>query len=203
MTDRYQIDQPFGLVLAGGRSSRMGGGDKVLLPIGDATLLDQVISRISQQVQGLALSANGDPARFMRFGLPVLPDLRADHPGPLAGLAAGLRWLAAKGGTWLLMVAGDTPFVPVDLVPRLLDGALSAQCPVALAEDAAGLHPTAGLWHVSVAPLIDERLARGQLKLADAGQAAGLARVRFAGDGAFFNINTPDDLAEARRRATL
>jgi molybdenum cofactor guanylyltransferase len=202
MTDRYQIDQPFGLVLAGGRSIRMGDGDKVLLAFGGLTILDQVIDRIAPQVQELALSANGDVTRFSRFGLPVLPDLTADYPGPLAGLAAGLVWLSKKG-TWLLMVAGDTPFLPGDLVPRLLDGALSAQCPVAFAEDDTGLHPTAGLWHVSVAPLVDEHLALGQFKVADLAAAAGLVRVRFPGEGAFFNVNTPDDLNEARRRAAL
>jgi molybdenum cofactor guanylyltransferase len=202
MTDTYQLDQPFGLVLAGGRSSRMGGGDKVLLPFADLTLLDLVIDRISPQVQQLALSANGDAARFSRFGLPVLPDLTADFAGPLAGLAAGLKWLANKG-SWLVMVAGDTPFLPGDLVPRLLDAALSAQAPVAFAEDDTGLHPTAGLWHISVASLLADHLARRQLKVTDLANAAGLARVRFPGAQSFFNVNTADDLAMARRLAGL
>ena len=79
---------PLGVILAGGRATRMGGGDKGLLPLGGATLLDQVIARLAPQVAGMALNANGDPARFADWGLPVLPDSVADYPGPLAGVLA-------------------------------------------------------------------------------------------------------------------
>ena len=81
-----------GIVLAGGRSSRMGGGDKALLQLGGRTLLAHVIERLSQQVDEIVLNANGDPARFASFGLPIAPDAIGGHAGPLAGVHAGIAW---------------------------------------------------------------------------------------------------------------
>ncbi len=131
----------FGLVLAGGQGRRMGGADKALLPFADGTLLDQAVARLGPQVDRLAVSANGDPARLSRFGLPVLPD---DTPlGPLSGLLVGLRWAAAEGATHLVTVPVDAPFLPGDLVPRLL---LAGDGGPAVAQAGGRLHPVCGLW---------------------------------------------------------
>ncbi|WP_292582805.1 NTP transferase domain-containing protein, partial [Mesorhizobium sp.] len=80
-----------GIILAGGQSRRMGGGDKTLLVLGGRSLLDHVVARLVPQVGPLALSANGDPARFARFGLPVLADTVEGHAGPLAGILTGIE----------------------------------------------------------------------------------------------------------------
>jgi len=103
-----------GVVLAGGRSSRMGGGDKCLQMLGDSPLLAHVIARLKPQVSDIVISANGDPARFAPFGLPVVADTLAEFAGPLAGVEAALAWVAANrpGVSWAVTVPGDTPFFP-------------------------------------------------------------------------------------------
>src|SRR5436305_919366 len=113
--------ETFGLVLAGGLARRMGGGDKALIRIGDATILQRTLARLKPQVSGIVLNANGDPARFAAFGLPVVADSVPDFAGPLAGILAGLDWAAANRSEieWVVSVPGDCPFLPHDLVAKL------------------------------------------------------------------------------------
>ena len=115
------VPATFGLVLAGGLARRMGGGDKARIKIGGVTILDSVLATLSGQVQGMVINANGDPARFADTGLDVVADSVPDFAGPLAGILAGLDYLAAQdnGIEWLLSVPGDCPFLPDDLVERL------------------------------------------------------------------------------------
>ena len=110
-----------GVVLAGGLARRMGGGDKPLREIGGRTILARVIARLEPQCECLAINANGDPERFASFGLPVIADGVKGHPGPLAGILAGLDWAAANRpkAAWVLSAPGDCPFLPRDLVARL------------------------------------------------------------------------------------
>lgn len=124
------MTKPLGVILAGGRATRMGGGDKGLLPLGEGRLIDHVLERLGGQVSGIALNANGDPARFSDLGLPVIPDTLPDYPGPLAGVLAGLDWAAEAGTETIVTVAADTPFFPRDLVATL-DAALRRHDPSA------------------------------------------------------------------------
>ncbi len=183
-----------GLVLAGGRASRMGGGDKCLLPLGDVTVLDALLARLTPQVAAMAISANGDAGRFRRFGLPVLSDL-AQHAGPLAGVAAGLAWAASLNATVLLTVPGDTPFIPRDLAVRLVPAP-------AWAESGGAVHPLVALWPATAAaPLFAWLEGGGSLRVRTFGEAIGMRAVVFdETPEPFFNINTPDDLAEAQSR---
>ena len=126
------------LILAGGNASRLGGGDKPLLLLGTTTLLDLLLAALRPQASALAISANGDPSRFARFGLPVLPDASA-HAGPLAGVATGLAWAASLGADALLTVPGDTPFIPKNLASRLGQ-------PPAWAVSGNAIHPLIALW---------------------------------------------------------
>lgn len=186
-----------GLILAGGEARRMGGADKALLPFGAAgqTLLSNAIDRFAPQVAGLALSANGDPARFATFGLPVLPDA-APSQGPLSGLLAGMTWAAAQGATALATVPVDGPFLPPDLVPRLCLAAEGADGAPALASSPSGLHPTFGLWPLSLAPALAAFLASpAKPRIRDFAQAHGLREAPFPQDLAFANANRPEDLA--------
>ncbi|MGI1662876.1 molybdenum cofactor guanylyltransferase MobA [Palleronia sp. KMU-117] len=195
--------QPSGVILAGGLALRLGGGDKGLLPLDGPTILDHVIDRLGPQVAGLALSANGDPARFARLGLPVLPDSMPGHPGPLAGVLAGLDWAAGRGDEAIVTAAADTPFLPEDLVPRLLLAAETAGAPIALAATPDGRHPTFGLWPVALRDDLRAALAQGTRKVTDWADRHGAATALFP-DGPFdpfFNVNTPDDLARARALA--
>ena len=190
-----------GVILAGGKATRMGGADKALVPLGPVPMVAHVIRRLSPQVDGLALNANGDPAHYSGFGLPVVPDTLPGQPGPLACLLAGMRWAAERGASQIVTAAADTPFLPDDLVPRLEAAAVGAGAPIALAETASGLHPTFGLWPVALADALDRALAEGSRKLASWALDQGAVRVRFDDRPVdpFFNVNTPGDLDEAGR----
>lgn len=188
-----------GLILAGGEGRRMGGADKALLPLAGRTLLDQVLDRFAPQVAGLALSANGDPARLAGFGLDILTDATGDRLGPMAGLAAGLGWLARQGGTHLATVPVDAPFLPCDLVARLADAVAGDPGAIALAESGGRLHPTCGLWPLSLGPALGRALAAGERRLGQWALAMGARPVVFAATepDQFLNLNTPADLAAA------
>jgi molybdopterin-guanine dinucleotide biosynthesis protein A len=197
-----------GVILAGGLARRMGGGDKALLPVAGRPLLAQVIARMAPQVEAVVLNANGDPARFSDFGLPVVADTVEGFAGPLAGVLAGMRWAAARGFTHVASAAGDTPFFPGDLVARLA-AELSEHNRIAIAatnDPDRGLseHPTFGLWPVDLADDLETALTTGNMrKVIVWASRHGCARaiIDDAGDYPFFNVNTPDDLAEAERIA--
>jgi molybdopterin-guanine dinucleotide biosynthesis protein A len=190
------------VVLAGGRATRMGGGDKALRMLGGRALLDHVLARVGPQVAGVALNANGDPARFAAWGLPVLGDPVAGFPGPLAGVLAGLVWAREFGAVDILVVPTDTPFLPADLVVRLRAGRGGAA--VACAVSAGRVHPVVGLWRVELAGALEAGLASGERRVETWLRARGLAEVGFPADAgggdAFANVNTPEELADAARR---
>ncbi|MEM7499518.1 MAG: molybdenum cofactor guanylyltransferase MobA [Pseudomonadota bacterium] len=198
------------VILAGGLARRMGGGDKALLEVAGRPLLAHVIARLDRQVEALALNANGDPARFERFGLPVLADTVDGFAGPLAGVLAGMRWAALQGFTHVASAAGDTPFFPPDLVVRL-EAALGPGQRIAIAatEDPrrGGLaeHPTFGLWPADLADDLEAALRGDMRKVIVWASRHGCARAVFPEGAAmpFFNVNTPEDLAEAGRLAAL
>ncbi len=195
-----------GILLAGGMARRMGGGDKILRLVSGRTMLDRVIERVRPQVGALAVSANGDPARFGAAGLPVLPDTVPGLPGPLAGILAGLDWAAALPGvTHLASFAGDTPFLPRDLVARL-GAALPGGADAACAASAGRLHPVFGLWPLDGraglrAALVGEHLR----KVEDWARRHRLTVVDFPAVpfDPFFNVNRSEDLAAADRIAVL
>ncbi|MCY1127710.1 molybdenum cofactor guanylyltransferase [Frigidibacter sp. RF13] len=188
----------FGLILAGGAGQRMGGADKALLPFGAGSLLSSAIERFEPQVEMLALSANGDPARFGAFDLPVLPDKDGGGAGPMAGLLAGLDWAGATGATHLATMAVDTPFIPGDLVARLM---LAGDGGPAIAESADRAHPTAGLWPVALRAPLEAALARAERRLGQWADQVGAARATFPATepDPFMNVNTQEELATAAR----
>ncbi|MEM7489328.1 MAG: molybdenum cofactor guanylyltransferase MobA [Pseudomonadota bacterium] len=190
--------QPHGVILAGGRATRMGGGDKGRLTVGGLPLIAHVLARIGPQVDRIALNANGDPARWADLGLPVLPDPLPDHPGPLAGVLAGLDWAAGLGCPHIVTAAADTPFLPPDLVPRLLDAAGPSGLALAATEEDGRTwpQPTFGLWPTALRDDLRAALEHGTRKILHwtDRHAPGLA---IFPEAHFFNINTPDDLARA------
>ena len=190
-----------GVILAGGKATRMGGGDKGMREIGGRRLIDHVIERLTPQVSAIVLNANGDPSRFGEFGFPVLPDSLPDYPGPLAGVLAALDWAAENGVNHVVSVAADTPFFPLDLVEALNKAAGPEGLALAASPDETSRvqrQPTFGLWPVALRRDLRAALEGGLRKIVlwtdqhQAGQAV------FSADyDPFFNVNTPEDLAAA------
>jgi len=192
------------VVLAGGQSSRMGGGDKCLLPLGGQPMLAHVIDRIAPQVEALVLNANGDAARFASFGLPVVADSVAGFAGPLAGVLAGMDWAAENGFSHIVSVAADSPFFPPRLVAGLRFACEAAGQPMAMVHsprEGGGYfrQPTFALYDVSDRENLRTALQAGLRKVIQWAEPLGCAPIVFHGFGAdpFFNINTPEDLALA------
>lgn len=205
---------PLGVILAGGQATRMGGGDKALLRLGGQSILTHVIARLAPQVGALALNANGDPARFSAYGLPVLADPITGFAGPLVGVLAGLDWAAGQGAETIVTVAADTPFFPCDLVPRLMLASEGMVHPLVLAatprgeEDTKSMsrgglirHPTFGLWPVALRDDLRAALEEGLRKVVLwTDRHSGREAVFDEAQDPFFNVNTPEDLALAQRR---
>lgn len=186
-----------GVILAGGLATRMGGGDKCLLPLGGAPMLERIIARLAPQVDALALNANGPPGRFAHFGLPVLADSVEGFAGPLAGVLAGLDWAAGEGHEAIVTAAGDTPFFPRDLAARLCETAEGMVHPLALAATPDGRQPTFGLWPVALRDDLRAALQSGLRKVVMWTDTHRGRMAEFPDSGAFFNVNTPEDLATA------
>lgn len=192
-----------GLILAGGLARRMGGGDKTLREAGGRPLLAYLIERLAPQVNGLVLNANGDPARFAAFALPVVADSVAGFAGPLAGVLAGLDWAATHRPdcVWVVSCPGDTPFPPADLVARLHAARAAAGLPMACAASGGHTHPPVGLWPVALRDALRQALAEGERKIDRWTARFGCAVAEWPADPVdpFFNVNTPEDVAEASR----
>jgi molybdopterin-guanine dinucleotide biosynthesis protein A len=191
-----------GLLLAGGQSRRMGSGDKALRVIGGVPLLDLVIERMRPQVETLVLNANGDPTRFSSFGLPVVPDSVPDYAGPLAGVLAGLDWTAEhrRDCTHVVSVATDAPFLPRDLVSRLVRGMEKSGADLACAASAGQPHPVIGLWPVRLRENLRHAVVDETVRKVDVWTARHrLTTVPFPSEpiDPFFNANRPEDLATA------
>lgn len=191
-----------GLLLAGGQSRRMGGGDKALRLLGGQTLLDHVIERVRPQVAAIVLNANGDPSRFARFGLPVVADSVADFAGPLAGVLAGLDWTAANRPDcqFVVSIATDAPFLPADLVARLANGMKAERAELACAASGGQPHPVIGLWPVRLREALREAVVAEGIRKVDVWtQRYPLATVDFpiGAVDPFFNANRPEDLERA------
>jgi molybdopterin-guanine dinucleotide biosynthesis protein A len=196
------------VLLAGGLARRMGGGDKPMRRIGGRTILERVIVRLKPQCDGLILNANGDPARFAAFGLPVVGDGVADFPGPLAGILAGLDWAAANRPDveFVLSAAADCPFLPRDLVARLYGALREQNAELAVAASNGQSHPVIGLWSVSLREALRHALVVEDIRKIDRWTARyKLATVTWPSTplDPFFNANTMDDIAEADRLAAL
>ena len=194
----------FGLVLAGGLARRMGGGDKARIELGGVTILDRVLATLSAQTAGIVINANGDPERFADTGVTVVPDNVEGHPGPLAGILAGLDWLAAQnnGVEWLLSVPGDCPFLPDDLVERLHSARvkMGAGVPLACARSGEWRHPVVGLWPLALREDLRKALVEEDLRKIEVWTARhGIAIADWPAEpiDPFFNVNTPEDAARA------
>jgi molybdopterin-guanine dinucleotide biosynthesis protein A len=195
-----------GILLAGGLSRRMGGGDKCLRPLRGRPILARIIERVRPQVTALALNANGDPARFVAFGLPVVADSVADFPGPLAGILAGLDWAAglAAPPSHVASLATDAPFLPRNLVARLAASLAESGADLACAASGGRHHPVFGLWPLALREALRRAVVEEGIRKVDRWTARyRLAVAEFPAEPVdpFFNANAPEDLAEAEAMA--
>ncbi|WP_042250077.1 molybdenum cofactor guanylyltransferase MobA [Paracoccus sp. PAMC 22219] len=179
----------------------MGGGDKPLMSLAGRPMLAHLLDRLRPQAGPLALNANGDPARFADFGLPVLADSLPDRPGPLAGVLVAMDWARDLGATHVLTVPGDSPFLPPDLAARLWAARGPTGLALAAGDDAQGPrdHPTLGLWPVALRDDLAATLAADQRRVRSFADRHQPGRAVWP-DAVFANINTPADLAVAEAR---
>ena len=195
-------DSTLGLILDGGLARRMGGADKGLVTLAGRPMLAHVIERLRPQCAELAISANGDPARFARFGLPVVADDPPDFLGPLAGVLAGLDFCArrAPGMAHLATLPADAPFAPKDFVARLHEARRASGAVIAVAASGGRVHHVAAVWPVALAAELRRALAdEGLRKVESFAERFSVAVVDWPCEPAdpFFNVNTSEDLARA------
>ena len=181
-----------------------GKNDKALLQLGGKPILGHVIERLRAQVGAIVINANGDPARFAEFGLPVAADPVDGFAGPLAGVLAGLDWAAenAPDAKWVVSIACDTPFFPDDMVARMRASVEAERADMACAASGGRHHPVFGLWPVSLRGDLRTALVDEEIRKVDRWTARyKLAVTEFPSEpfDPFFNANRPEDLEEAER----
>ena len=199
-----------GIILAGGLSRRMGGGDKGLLMLGKKSIIKRVIDKVSPQVGSLAININGDSSRFPDYKLPIIPDSIKGYLGPLSGILAGMEWAFKNGNRYIATVAADTPFLPDDFIKRLHAMVKSKNLNIGIAAsrilstDDVFMHPTFGIWEVGLKDDLRNALANDTRKIMFWAKKFKLDYYYFDTSDKlsdpFFNINTPDDLAKAKCR---
>ena len=199
-------DGVVGVLLAGGMARRMGGGDKCLRILGGQTLLRRAVDRLRPQVHTMVLNANGDAARFADYDLPVVADALPDQVGPLAGVLTGMAWAAeqAPDCPWIVTVPTDAPFLPRDLVKRLISAAEGADLSCAASDGRS--HPVVGLWPVRLRRALQVAIADDGIRKVDVWTGRyrlGIANFDVRPVDPFFNANRPEDLVEGARLLDL
>lgn len=217
MTQTQSRSGVAGVILAGGQARRLGGVQKPLLMMGKTTILDQIRQRLGPQVDTLALSLHAE----QDFGAyaPVWPDLPClfdpnldidqrdtqteGRSGPLGGILAAVQWAEKQQATWLTVVPGDVPFLPVDFVSRLLEAAICESCWTAHAASRGRGHFACAVIHLQNTARIKQVLDSGERRVGAFLEMLGTCAVSWSGTEGdmdpFFNINTPDDLGRARQ----
>ncbi len=198
--------EAYGIIVAGGQARRLGGVDKALLAVGGEPILTRLARRLAPQCAGLALNANGDPARFAGFGLAVVADDIAGFAGPLAGVLAGMDYVAANFAdiSEIVTVPADTPFIPRDLVKRLRDARGEAGADIAVARSGERDHHAVALWPVTLRGELRRALVEEELRKV----AAFIERFKHVAaewptepNDPFFNVNRPEDVERAEAMA--
>lgn len=195
-----------GVILAGGQSLRMGGGDKCLRHLGGRPILEWVIERVRPQVPDLIINANGDPERFASFHLPVVADVIEGFAGPLAGILTAMEWAATHRprSRWVASFPSDCPFLPKGLVMRMLGAVEAENGELACVTSSGRAHPVCGLWRVELAGRLRKGIVEDEIRKTDLWTAQRhVVHVTFASEplDPFFNVNSPEDLVAAERRA--
>lgn len=182
-----------GLILAGGKATRMQGANKALIPFLGRAMISHVIERLSSQADEIFINANQDIADYQAFHLPVLSDAFGEFPGPLAGLYAGLK---ASQQDWVVCVPCDSPLLPKNLVQGLMKTATKEKADIAIARTDVQNHPVFCLCKKSLAADLASYLHAGGRKVSEWQQKHYCIEVHFDDESAFSNINTFEELAQ-------
>ncbi|NQV98086.1 MAG: molybdenum cofactor guanylyltransferase MobA [Rhodospirillales bacterium] len=193
-----------GVLLAGGLSRRMGGGDKNLLQLAGQSILSRTIARVTPQVSTLILNANGDAGRFASYGLPVVGDVIDGFAGPLAGILTGLEWASANRPDcqWIATFPTDAPFLPENLVAKLMQAVAAEGADMACATSNNRTHPPIAVWPVRLKNELRQAMVDEDMRKIDLWTGRySTAHVAFDDPDMdpFFNINRPENLDEAER----
>ena len=190
------------VILTGGQSSRMGGGIKSLKKFNDKLIFDRIFENLQNQVQKIIINSNDLEDLFANYNVEVIKDSIGDCLGPLAGIHAALEWLHINEPHihWLMTVPGDTPFIPNDLVKKLLDKAKNSRHKIVLAQSNEKTHPIIGVWHSSLYESLKNDLNSGVRKILDWASKHPLGYTEFTNSkyDPFFNINYEDDIIQAQ-----
>ena len=189
------------VILAGGQARRMGGEDKGLIRLGDRPLIEYIIAALKHQAGTLIINANRHHADYARYGFAVVADEEAGFRGPLAGMASALTRIDTD---YMATVPCDSPFIPPDLVARLLEALLREAADISVAHDGRRMQPVFCLLKRSLGPALNDYLGAGGRKIDHWFARHKLACADFSDrPGAFANINTPLDIEQARARLGL
>lgn len=186
-----------GIILAGGKSRRMGGGDKALLSLAGKPLIAHAAARLRPQVSRVIINANHQPERYREFADTVVPDIISGYAGPLAGIHAGM---CAAADEWLLSVPCDSPFFPLQLAGILQQAAITANADIAVATSGGRAQPVFMLAHCRLADTLAAHIIAGNRKIDHWYQQHTHTCVEFTDTAAFANINTPDELTLAEQQ---
>ena len=198
-------EQTVGVLLAGGLSRRMGGGDKPLKELGGRPILDQVIERALPQVDTLILNANGDHERFKSYGLTIVRDVIDGYAGPLAGILTGMEWARdhKPDARWLVSFACDAPFFPKDMTSRLIVDVQKADADMACAKSNERSHPVFAIWPINLLDELRKAMVEEEIRKIDFWTSRyNTLQIEFSNINdidPFFNINRPEDLTEAEK----
>ena len=190
------------VILTGGRSSRMGGGIKSLKKFNNKYIFDRIFENLQTQVDKIIINSNDSENLFVKYNVEVIKDSLDGFLGPLAGIHATLEWLNKKAPyiNWLVTVPGDTPFIPKNLVKKLLDKIKNSNHKIVLAQSNGKTHPIIGIWHSDLLESLKNSLNSGNRKIMNWASQHSLEYVEFTNSkyDPFFNINCNEDLLEAK-----
>ena len=202
MGDSMACENIVGVLLAGGKSRRMGGGDKCLLQLGGKTILQHAIDRATPQVGNLILNINGDPDRFSHYNLNIVSDDIGNFAGPLAGVLTGMHWVKENHPEckWIVTFPTDTPFFPIDLASKLYDAVSNNKAELACAASGGRHHPVFGIWPVNLFAALKVAMEDDGIRKIDdwtSNYNLEVVKFEFTKIDPFFNINRPEELQYA------
>ncbi len=188
-------------ILAGGLSSRMGGGIKTLKTFNNKTIFERIFSKIKNQCNNIIVNTNEEDFQFKKYNISIVKDLFLERVGPLGGLHACLKWLYIKNKNidWLVTVPADTPFLPDNLVEKLTKETNNGKYKIVMAKSNNKIHPIVGIWHSSLLDNLEKEINLGTRKILHWAEKHSIKYVDFHNSNYdyFFNINYKEDILKA------